>query len=115
MPCLVKTNRVFIQNGNPENLKLLPSGIDQEHEEPYKPDRGQYFLVVHHFPTIASITEDSNTPKLFDDQTAGNAGVPQTATISGLAWASSQALTFTFNVANTDQVTPIQWAVELIQ
>jgi hypothetical protein len=35
--------------------------------------------------------------------------------LTGLAWTSSQALTLTFNVAATDQVTPIQWLVELIQ
>ena len=34
---------------------------------------------------------------------------------SGLAWSSSQPLQFTFSVANTDQVTPIFWNVELIQ
>lgn len=40
---------------------------------------------------------------------------PNTGTLAGLAWTSSQVLTLTFNVAATDQVTPIQWLVELIQ
>jgi hypothetical protein len=37
------------------------------------------------------------------------------ATVTGLAWTSSQILTLTFNVAATDQVTPIQWIVETVQ
>ena len=41
--------------------------------------------------------------------------VPSNGTLTGLAWASNQILTLTFNVAATDQVTPIQWVVELIQ
>lgn len=39
----------------------------------------------------------------------------QAATLTGLAWSSSQTLQFAFTVANTDQVTPIFWNVELIQ
>lgn len=39
----------------------------------------------------------------------------QATTLTGLAWSSSQTLQFTFSVANTDQVTPIFWNVELIQ
>ena len=34
---------------------------------------------------------------------------------SGLSWASGQVITFTFNVANTDTVTGMQFVVELIQ
>lgn len=37
------------------------------------------------------------------------------AAYTGLAWSSSQVLQLTFNVAATDQVTPVQWLVELIQ
>lgn len=37
------------------------------------------------------------------------------AALTGLSWTSNQVLTLTFNVANTDAVTPIQWLVELIQ
>lgn len=39
----------------------------------------------------------------------------QATTLTGLAWSSSQTLQFAFTVANTDQVTPIFWNVELIQ
>jgi hypothetical protein len=38
-----------------------------------------------------------------------------TAALTGLAWGSSQTLQFTFNVANTDQVTPVLWLVEVVQ
>lgn len=38
-----------------------------------------------------------------------------TVPLTGLNWASPQVLQFTFNVANTDQITPISWLVELIQ
>jgi hypothetical protein len=34
---------------------------------------------------------------------------------SGLTWSSPQVIQITFNVANTDQITPIQWIVEAIQ
>jgi hypothetical protein len=44
---------------------------------------------------------------------SGTLGGAQTMT--GLAWSSSQVLQITFNVAATDQVTPIQWLVEAIQ
>lgn len=37
------------------------------------------------------------------------------ASLSSLSWSSSQTLSFLFNVANTDTVTPIQLVVELIQ
>jgi hypothetical protein len=46
---------------------------------------------------------------------SGNLPLQGAATYTGLAWASPQALTLTFNVAATDQVTPVQWVVELIQ
>ena len=38
-----------------------------------------------------------------------------TTTLTGLAWTSSQTLAVTFNVANTDAVTPLFFLVELIQ
>ena len=53
--------------------------------------------------------------------TTGNVNTVQgffsfTATsLTGLAWTSAQTLTVTFNVANTDQVTPLFFLVELIQ
>ena len=34
---------------------------------------------------------------------------------NGLSWASSQVVNFTFNVANTDTVTGMQFVVELLQ
>ena len=37
------------------------------------------------------------------------------STLTGLAWTSSQALTFTFTAASTEKVTPIEWVVESIQ
>ena len=49
------------------------------------------------------------------DNTGIYGQVPTSSTLTGLAWASSQVLMLTFNVTNTDQVTPIQWIVELIQ
>ena len=47
----------------------------------------------------------------------GNTGIAWNAGVvsSGLAWASNQVLQITFNVANTDQVTPIAWKVTLDQ
>ena len=45
----------------------------------------------------------------------GSSGDAVADPIAGLAWSSSQTLSLTFNVANTDQVTPIQWLVEQIQ
>ena len=53
--------------------------------------------------------------------TTGNANTYQgffsftATTLTGLAWTSSQTLAYTFNVANTDQVTPLFFLVELIQ
>ena len=38
-----------------------------------------------------------------------------TTRLTGLAWTSNQTIAFTFNVANTDQVTPLFFLVELIQ
>lgn len=38
-----------------------------------------------------------------------------TTNLTGLAWTAGQTLAFTFNVANTDQVTPLFLLVELIQ
>jgi hypothetical protein len=52
----------------------------------------------------------SRTAQLF-----GSGGDSWTDPIPSLSWSSNQALTLTFNVANTDQVTPIQWVVEVIQ
>jgi hypothetical protein len=48
-------------------------------------------------------------------QLFGSGGDSWTDPIPSLSWSSNQALSLTFNVANTDQVTPIQWVVELIQ
>lgn len=38
-----------------------------------------------------------------------------TTSLTGLAWTAGQTLAVTFNVANTDQVTPLFFLVELIQ
>lgn len=38
-----------------------------------------------------------------------------TNALTGLAWTSSQTVELDFNVANTDQVTPMVFVVELIQ
>jgi len=48
-------------------------------------------------------------------QLFGSGGDTVTDPIAGLAWSSSQTLSLTFNVANTDQVTPIQWSVSEVQ
>lgn len=45
---------------------------------------------------------------------AGNL-VPFTQSLAGLAWTSSQTITCTFNVANTDQMTGVAFWVEQIQ
>jgi len=45
----------------------------------------------------------------------GLAALQGSATYTTLSWASLQNLLLTFNAANTEQVTPIQWVVELIQ
>ncbi|MGC2828319.1 MAG: hypothetical protein WB994_01635 [Candidatus Acidiferrum sp.] len=42
-------------------------------------------------------------------------GAAPAIALTGLAWSSSQILKFTFNVANTDAVTPILFLVELVQ
>lgn len=42
-------------------------------------------------------------------------GAAPAVALSGLAWSSNQVLKFTFNVANTDAVTPIEWLVEVVQ
>lgn len=53
--------------------------------------------------------------------TTGNANTNQgffsftATTLTGLAWTAGQTLAVTFNVANTDQVTPLFFLVELIQ
>jgi hypothetical protein len=47
--------------------------------------------------------------------TSTGAGAAPAVALTGLAWSSSQVLKFTFNVANTDQVTPILWLVEVVQ
>jgi len=44
-----------------------------------------------------------------------NGGIVLSPTMTGLSWASNQALTLTFNVASTDKVQPIMWLVEQIQ
>lgn len=43
------------------------------------------------------------------------AGAAPAVALTGLAWSSNQVLKFTFNVANTDAVTPILWLVEIVQ
>lgn len=48
-------------------------------------------------------------------QLFGSGGDAVTDPIAGLAWSSNEALSLTFNVASTDQVTPLQWIVEQIQ
>ena len=45
----------------------------------------------------------------------GLAALQGSATYTTLSWASLQNLLLTFNAANTEQVAPIQWVVELIQ
>lgn len=45
----------------------------------------------------------------------GTAVAVTSANLTGLAWGSSQIVKFTFNVANTDAVTPILWLVEVVQ
>jgi hypothetical protein len=42
-------------------------------------------------------------------------GIVLSPTLAGLSSSSNQALSLTFNVANTDQITPLLWIVELIQ
>jgi hypothetical protein len=46
---------------------------------------------------------------------AGATTAGGSSALAGLAWSSSQTLQFTFNVAATDQVTPILWLVEVVQ
>lgn len=55
----------------------------------------------------ASTTGNVLTPQGFFSLTANS--------LTGLAWTSSQTLAVTFNVANTDAVTPLFFLVELIQ
>lgn len=69
---------------------------------------GAAVAVVNVLNTGAT-TGTFSTPQMFFG------GAPTSNTLTGLAWTSSQVLTLTFNVANTDAVTPIQWIVELIQ
>lgn len=45
----------------------------------------------------------------------GTAVAVTSTNLTGLAWGSSQVVKFTFNVANTDAVTPILWLVEVVQ
>jgi hypothetical protein len=40
---------------------------------------------------------------------------PNNGILTGLAWSSPQVLTVNFNASATDQVTPFQWIVEIIQ
>lgn len=56
-----------------------------------------------------------NTGSTTGTVTASSLGGSQISTLPGLSWASPQILTATFNVANTDTVTPIQWVVEMVQ
>ncbi len=42
-------------------------------------------------------------------------GIGASGLLAGLAWANNQVLQITFNTPNTDQVTPLQWLVELVQ
>lgn len=42
-------------------------------------------------------------------------GAAPAVALTGLAWSSNQVLKFTFNVANTDAVTPIEWLLEAVQ
>jgi len=88
------------------------------------------YLVTVNGQTAASIlfsTAGAQTARVTILNTAATTGVStgiestsggSTAnanTLTGLAWGSNQTVAFTFNVANTDQVTPILWLVELIQ
>lgn len=45
----------------------------------------------------------------------GTAVAVTSVNLTGLAWGSNQVVKFTFNVANTDAVTPIAWLVEVVQ
>jgi hypothetical protein len=58
-----------------------------------------------------------NTGSTTGDATSTStvAGAAPAAALTGLAWSSNQVLKFTFNVANTDAVTPIEWLVEIVQ
>ena len=44
-----------------------------------------------------------------------SASVPVVNSVGSLAWGSNQTLLLTFNVANTDTVTPVLWTVEVMQ
>ncbi len=49
--------------------------------------------------------------------TLGRAGnlLVAAQSVTGLSWAAAQTLSISFNVANTDQITPEFWLVELVQ
>ncbi len=55
------------------------------------------------------------TSATYNYEGSNTGGIAGSGTLTGLAWSSSQTLLLTFNAANTDSVTPIQWIVELIQ
>jgi hypothetical protein len=64
--------------------------------------------------TVLNTASTAGTSQFTASNSAGIQGLNANV-LAGLAWASPQVLTLTFNVAATDQVTPIQWVVELIQ
>jgi hypothetical protein len=62
---------------------------------------------------VTFLNTGSTTGDSFSTSTV--TGAAAAVALTGLAWSSSQVLKFTFNVANTDQVTPILWLVEVVQ
>ena len=69
--------------------------------------------------TVGGLNQSANF--IETGSTTGNVMTAQsffsftTTSLTGLAWTAGQTLAFTFNVANTDQVTPLFFLVELIQ